>query len=826
MRTRRFWALAAAGAALLLASEALGRSLAIDDLLRMERLGRTELSARSGTLVLEHRIAYAAGTRFDYGDYNDLFRTRIEVVGVRRPGPPALLFPHEPGTGYALGPLSPDGTKAVVYRLKAGRWELGVADVRARTVRWTGLTPEISEIGRTVAWWGSRRLAILRLPQGLQPFALRISRPGAAVAERWAAAAAGKAAITVIGSGPRAGVNPRDPPSALVVADLETGAVTRLAEGRFKDLELSASGRWAALAEAAEDIPLEAGKPIRGDFGTAKQRRRLVLVELSNGRTLRLCAGCDLSRYLLAWSPQADALLVFARRDGEAWPDGRILQVSPDAGKVQDMSGGRIEVAVGRLSEAVGAGWTGRRAIAYGRRAGATSSRADWWALDGATARPVTAALAAPEQAGAAAAGERLLAPTSSGLVELSLAGRVLHHRPGTLDAGRARTEGPAPRHGAGLLSDQALTAIWRGDGRAALVQFAAGGLRTVAPAPPGSEFIVGDAAIGALVRLPGPGGADRLVWLDRRGGATPLLTLNRHLSDIARPQVRAVPHLGPGGRALVSWLVLPPRRADDRPPPLIVWPYLNLSYPRPPAFLQPRELPSGAPVQLLAAHGYAVLLPSLPVPRDNAAPAHGAARAVLAIVEAAARQPDLQGAFDPERLGLWGHSFGGYSIAAIVGQTDRFAAGVTWAAAGANLFGKWGDFGPPRRAWPEDGLANPSWTEDLQGDARGPPWARPQRYLAGSPLLHLGAARTPLLIAHGDQDGFPIAGSEQLFTAYYRRGAEAMMVTYWGEGHVLRSPAHLRDFYARGLRWLDEHLHAPPTAEATLPATQQGPSS
>lgn len=334
-----------------------------------------------------------------------------------------------------------------------------------------------------------------------------------------------------------------------------------------------------------------------------------------------------------------------------------------------------------------------------------------------------------------------------------------------------------------------------------------------------------GDGEGAALLRSPGPGGADDLLWIDRTGRRHPILRLNAGLADLERPEVRPVRHAGPESQALTSWIVLPTRRSGPEPPPLIVWPYLNQTYPAPPYFLQPRELPTLAATQLLAAHGYAVLLPSLPVPRANASPAEGAAAAVLAIVDAAASQPDLRGAFHPERLGLWGHSFGGYSVAAIVSQTNRFKAGVIWAAAGPNLFAKWGDFGIPRRVWPQEGLSNPSWTEDLQGDTRGPPWETPQRFLAGSPMLHLGRATTPLLVAHGDLDTYPIAGSEQLFSAYQRRNGDAVMVTYWGEGHILRNPAHLRDFYARGLAWLDRRLGVTPSSSAAAaPAVRPAP--
>lgn len=47
----------------------------------------------------------------------------------------------------------------------------------------------------------------------------------------------------------------------------------------------------------------------------------------------------------------------------------------------------------------------------------------------------------------------------------------------------------------------------------------------------------------------------------------------------------------------------------------------------------------------------------------------------------------------------------------------------------------------------------------------------------------------------------------EQVFTALHRRNKRATFVRYWGEGHVLESPANIRDLWERIYDWFDSFL-------------------
>lgn len=805
---------AGAGAAIAALALAFGpvaaRPLTIDDVLRVEGLGQVSVSGDGRWLALERRRAYETGARFDYGQYTDLFRTELQGTDLSAPTALRPLFPHEPGAGYALGPFSPDGRRLVVFRIKAGRWELGVAEPARRAVAWTGLTPELLEQGRSVAWVSPSRLAALVLPEGLAPMTLRLHAPTQALPSRWATTARGGTSVTAVGSGRLRNVRPQDPASRLLLLDADSGVARTVASGRFVDLEISASGRWAALLEAGEDVVLQPGRQIQGDYGLARRRMRLRLVELDSGRVSTPCRACDLIGSLLAWSPYGEELLVFARQDGQPWTEGRLLRIDV-GGRTRAVADDRLKPIVSGRPETVRAGWMGGDPLVYARPRGGATARADWWRIGSRDAHRLTGGLTHVPVEGLAATQDRLLLTEGGRARLLDKDGRILDSSPKPLSAPAPAFGPPFPRFGRLILQQGAIGGLVESEGGAWLAELGADGSLRRWRAPPGAELLLHAPGRGALTRVP-EGGADGLVWIDGRG-AFRLDMFNAHLADVDLPSARPVRHLGRDGRPAVSWLVLPAGPAPAQPPPLVIWPYAGRAYPAPPLTLHPRFGLMEDPPRLLAAHGYAVLLPSLPPPGDERVPSDGLADALLEIVDAAAAQPELAGAFDPKRVGLWGHSFGGYSVIAAITQTHRFRAAVA-AAAMPNLFAKWGDLAP-RRYWPEQGLSDPGWTEDLQGDTRGPPWSETDRFVRGSPLLQMDRARTPLLLVHGEFDNFSLLGAEQAFSAYLRQDRDAVLATYWGEAHVLRSPGNLRDYYGRALTFLNEHLDFTPPGPA-----------
>ena len=79
------------------------------------------------------------------------------------------------------------------------------------------------------------------------------------------------------------------------------------------------------------------------------------------------------------------------------------------------------------------------------------------------------------------------------------------------------------------------------------------------------------------------------------------------------------------------------------------------------------------------------------------------------------------------------------------------------------------------------------------------------------SPVYHAENVRTPTLILHGEADTtVPVGQAYEWFRALREHEVEAKLVTYPGEGHVIREKAHLEDMLSRVMGWFDRHLGGP----------------
>jgi len=798
--------------ALMASGSASGRDLQVEDLLAREGLGAVEVAPGDRWLLVEQRVGFASASRFDFQDLNRLFRTRIMIADLANGGPLRELFPRDSMTGYQLGPISPHGKRIVVYRLTAERWELGVATLPSGDVLWTGLTPEAGGVARRVQWASDDTLLAIALPPGAWPFDIRVYRPQAESPALWAASARGEAAVSVVNSGPSS--RPRPPGVKRVVSlSATTGAIETLATGDFMDLDLAPSGRRLALLEAGEDVPLIAGRPIHGAYGLAMRRTRLRVLDLESRDLATPCPRCDVLSSFLSWRPVRDELLAYVRDDGATWASGRLLRIDAVGGGTA-VIGRDLAVAFVLRPERIAAGWLGGDPIVFGRRPGA--ARDDWFRLSGGASVRLTEGLARPTRE-VVVAGGALLAAADGAAWRIDHERRAQRLTRGVFTPTVRRSDDLAERTIDGAVRGEALTGVETLEGTSVARRL---GASTGAPA--GGGLAANGAVLlvtprGVLFDVVSGGGEERLVWRRADASDTVLLTFNRHLADVDRPPPIAIRHPGPDGQPLTSWLYVPARHAGP-PPPLVVVPYPERIYTGPPTrFWNDAPISPGA---ALLGHGYAVLLPSLPSAVRNSGPADGLAERVLAIIDAAARQPDTVGRFDAERLALWGHSFGAYAVATVIGQTDRFRGAIAVAPA-TDLISRHGQFGAGRRIFASD-VAPTSWSagwvETLQGDMRAPPWEDPQRYVLNSPLFEAGRIKTPLLIASGEIDGSHAGQAEELFSALYRQSKEVTLLTYWGEGHLFGSPGNLRDLYARAFAFLAEHL-GPPPLEADLTA-------
>jgi dipeptidyl aminopeptidase/acylaminoacyl peptidase len=273
----------------------------------------------------------------------------------------------------------------------------------------------------------------------------------------------------------------------------------------------------------------------------------------------------------------------------------------------------------------------------------------------------------------------------------------------------------------------------------------------------------------------------------------------------VGEGELARIDYRGIDGQDLVGWAILPFRYKKGERYPMVVWVHGGLTFGvEPPNYLNVLNSDHPLNLQLLAAHGYVVLMPSMPQKSvSETEPYLDLMKGVLPAVD---KVIEL-GIADPLRLAVMGHSYGGYSTYGLITQTNRFRAAVALAGF-SNLVSLYGTFDPRlryQRTVHEDPFR--MWYGEADIGMRSPPWKNLEKYIRNSPITYVERVQTPLLIIHGDFDPISIQQGEEFFSALYRQNKRAEFVRYWGEDHVLSSPANIRDMWYRIYAWLDAFL-------------------
>jgi dipeptidyl aminopeptidase/acylaminoacyl peptidase len=144
----------------------------------------------------------------------------------------------------------------------------------------------------------------------------------------------------------------------------------------------------------------------------------------------------------------------------------------------------------------------------------------------------------------------------------------------------------------------------------------------------------------------------------------------------------------------------------------------------------------------------------------------------------------------DPHRIGVRGHSYGGYITMWAETQTHRFAAAV----AGAGLSDWLSYYGVNEI----DEWMIPFFGASIYDD--------PAVYAKSDPMHFVKNVRTPTLILVGDSDGeVPMEQSVEWWHALNTLNVPTQLVVYPHEGHVFFKPTDARDYAVRSLEWFDE---------------------
>jgi dipeptidyl aminopeptidase/acylaminoacyl peptidase len=162
------------------------------------------------------------------------------------------------------------------------------------------------------------------------------------------------------------------------------------------------------------------------------------------------------------------------------------------------------------------------------------------------------------------------------------------------------------------------------------------------------------------------------------------------------------------------------------------------------------------------------------------------------------------QGIADPERIAIYGGSYGGY--AALAGMTftpDLYAAGVDYVGV-SNLF-------TFLKTIP------PYWKPmlDMMYEMVGNPEADSARFVETSPVFHADKIKSPLFIAQGANDPrVNINESNQMVEALKKRGIDVQYMVKDNEGHGFHNQENQFDFYGAMEKFLAKHLLETETAQ------------
>jgi dipeptidyl aminopeptidase/acylaminoacyl peptidase len=646
-----------------------------------------------------------------------------------------------------------------------------------------------------------------------------------AAAHKWGEAwSTDKPEVTVASNN---SLDPETPshPGWLVVASPKTGQAVRIAQGESFTVEPSPDGRRFAVIRHAEEAPASE-VTFLGGVGEVT----VYELDATGAKAVITERDLDAPNGAIAWSADGKHLLVGGKARGVK----------------QDVRLYDIDVATGARRELVQP-----EGVVFG---GTDSINGEVRQIGWIEGRPAIIASVAGEAAASTSGGPvldygrgagrtfHLFALGPGGFVDL------------TPTAHASVMQFAAASDGSAFVAIDG--ALWRMSRSAKPTRVTAPGVRVLALASAGSYLDPHPAyyARGGVERLAVMGadaksGAAQKIIIDAHTGAVlssePLKAVQSSTADLSAaavvdetgwsthlridgPHARAIADTNPewvnrpvgevrrytykaGGRDVIGWVVLPPGYQSGTKLPAIVSTYGGAVWGvAPPGDASPNG--GAAPIfsaQLFASAGYAVIFPSTPL-------GPGASTDMMtALGDETTASVDVlvaQGIVDPARVGIMGHSFGGYSTAAVLARrSDRFKAGVamdglydaesSWGERG--LGDMISDRGPPNLE---------RETLIIEGSQMGlgtPPWVDPKAYELNSPLFAVDHIKSPLMLTVGDLNlgATSLLESERMYAALKRAGNPTVLVRYWGEGHVQDSESALRDEWTRIIGWFDHYL-------------------
>jgi len=278
---------------------------------------------------------------------------------------------------------------------------------------------------------------------------------------------------------------------------------------------------------------------------------------------------------------------------------------------------------------------------------------------------------------------------------------------------------------------------------------------------------------------------------------AQQVTALNPFQSEYAWGRSELVEYRNRKGARLQGILTYPAAYDPSKKYPMVVYMYERLSDGLH-RYVPPDER-SPYNVTAFIQRGYFVLQPDIVFePRQPGL-------SVADCVGAAVAKVTSMNIIDPSKVGITGHSWGGFDTVFLATNTKLFAAAVAGAPI-TNLVSNYGN-----HHW-GSGIAETDHIETGQQRMEVPIYEDPEAYLRNSSTSYVHTMTTPLLVVFGESDGtVHFHQGVELYNIARRAGKQVVMLVYPGEDHGLRRRPNQLDYHRRIQAWFGHYLKGEP---------------
>lgn len=327
--------------------------------------------------------------------------------------------------------------------------------------------------------------------------------------------------------------------------------------------------------------------------------------------------------------------------------------------------------------------------------------------------------------------------------------------------------------------------------------------------------------------RLMPDGGVNRLIWLDQNVGSLAkakdaeiyayimqdyddspdvfvgaadlkdskqVTETNPFQSDFAWGYSELITYNTDKGRKLQGALFYPAGYEPGKKYPMIVYNYELLSQ-NVHRYVAPSDR-SYYNISVFTTRGYIVLEP------DIVFRIRQPGWSVVECITAGVKEVIEMGIVDSKRIGVIGHSMGGFNSSFIATHTDGIFAAAVAGAPITDLVSYYGD-----HHW-GSGIAETDHIETGQERMEVALYEDFQAYVDNSAVFNVQNMTVPLLLEAGDKDGIVAwYQSIELYNIARRAKKNVVMLAYIGEDHGLRKKHNQKDYQRRILAWFGHYL-------------------